>query len=99
MSIIYTEADPQTGIVTKVHKNDDKWTIQKEYDAEPFLEAAAAARASTDGDRWGEMRHVGFIPPAVLSTFYRQDGGFDRSRCVAWLKANPAMVTFSKVLK
>lgn len=99
MSIIHTEVDPNTGIVTKVHKNDYKWTFQKEYDAEPFLDVAAAARAHTDGDRWGEMRHVGFIPMAVLSTFYRQDGGFDSKRCVAWLKANPAMVTFSKVLK
>ena len=45
------------------------------------------------------MRHIGTIPPAVFGMFMRQDGGFDRKRCVQWLKENPYMITFDKALK
>lgn len=99
MTVIHTEFDPQTGVQTKVHKNDNKWTFEKKFDAEPFKDMAAEARAQTDGQRWGEHRHVGYIPAAVLGTLMRQDGGLDQARVIAWLKANPACVTFSKFLK
>lgn len=101
MSEIFSlsEYDRQTGIKTTVNSVEGAVQIVKTYDAEPFLKEAAAARAMTDGERWGEMRHVGYIPAAELAKFYRQDGGFDSKRCIAWLKQNPAFVTFSKVLK
>ncbi len=91
--------DADLGITTTVHRVENKVQIVKTYDAEPFVELAAAERAATDGERWGEMRKVGTIPMAVLATFFRQDGGFDAKRCTAWLKANPQMVTFSRFLK
>lgn len=94
-----TEHDAETGITTSVHYLDGKTVIQKEYDAQPFLEAAADMRAATEGQRWGENRHVGFIPMAELGKMMRQDGGFDRERVIAWLRANPKLATFSKVLK
>lgn len=94
-----TEHDAETGITTSVHYLDGKTVIQKEYDAQPLLEAAADMRAATEGQRWGEMRHVGFIPMAELGKMMRQDGGFDRDRLIAYLKANPKLATFSKVLK
>lgn len=94
-----SEHDRQTGITTTIHKVETGTQIVKTWDAEPFLELAAARRADTAGERWGEMRHVGFIPAAVLGQFMRQDGGFDRARCMAWLKENPAFVTFDKALK
>lgn len=95
----FTDFDPQTGVKTTVHDLGNKIVFEKEYDAQPFLEVAADMRAATEGERWGEMRHVGFIPNAVLGTMMRQDGGFDRARLIAWLKENPKMATFSKVLK
>lgn len=94
-----TEHDAETGITTSVHYLDGKTVIQKEYDAQPLLDAAATMRAATEGQRWGEMRHVGFIPMAELGKMMRQDGGFDRDRLIAYLKANPKLATFSKVLK
>ena len=94
-----TEHDAETGITTSVHYLDGKTVIQKEYDAQPLLDTAAEMRAATEGQRWGEMRHVGFIPMAELGKMMRQDGGFDRDRVIAWLKANPKLATFSKVLK
>ena len=95
----FTEFDPQTGVKTTVHDLGDKIVFEKEYDAQPFLERAADMRAATEGESWGEMRHIGFIPNAVLGTMLRQDGGIDQKRLVAWLKANPKMATFSKALK
>jgi len=94
-----TDTDPITGIITTVHGVDGRVGIQKTYDAEPFLDLAAADREATDGQRWGDFRKVGSVPMAVLSTWYRQDGGLDMKRATAWLKANPDMVTFSKFLK
>ena len=99
MTFKLTETDPITGITTTVHGLESKTVIQKSYDAHPMLEQAAAARAMTDGERWGEMRHVGYIPMAELATFYRQDGRIDKKRAIEWLKKNPAFVTFNKVLK
>lgn len=101
MSEIFSlsEFDRQTGIKTTVNSVEGAVQIVKTYDAEPFLREAEAARQMTEGERWGEMRHVGYIPAAELAKFYRQDGGFDSKRCIAWLRQNPAFVTFSKVLK
>lgn len=94
-----TEHDAETGITTSVHYLDGKTVIEKEYDAAPMLEVAHDMRAATEGQRWGEMRHVGFIPMAELGKMMRQDGGFDQSRVIAYLQANPKLATFSKVLK
>lgn len=97
----YKEHDAQTGITTTVHYVEDanKVAIQKTYDAQPFLDAAAEMRAQTEGQRWGEMRHIGFIPMAELATMMRQDGSVDKKRVTEFLKKNPALATFSKVLK
>lgn len=95
----YTEHDHQTGITTTVHDLDGRTVIQKTYDAQPMLDAARERRAATAGEQWGEMRHVGFIPMAELATMMRQDGGIDQKRVMAWLKANPNLATFDRVLK
>ena len=99
MTIVHDDFNPQLGIRTKVHQTEDRLVIEKEWDAAPLLEAAADARARTAGQRWGEMRHVGFIPMAELAKFMRQDGGFDSARCMQWLRENPAFTTFDRALK
>ena len=90
---------PETGTYTKVHDNENGFTIQKTYDAEPYLDFAKAERDATQGSTWGEGRKVGTIPPAVMATFLRQDGGFDVKRAEAWLRANPAFVSFEPFLR
>jgi hypothetical protein len=94
-----TEYDPLTGITTTVHRTESKVTIQKTEDVAPLLRNAAAAREQTEGQRWGEMRHVGQIPMSVVAKFMRQDGGFDTKRCGQWLKAHPEFLTFAKFAK
>lgn len=100
MSITHHEIDKDTGIESKVHVLDSgKVVIQKTYDAEPMLDLCAAERAHTAGQRWGEFRKVGTIPMAELATLMRQDGTIDNKRVAAWLKKNPAFVTFDRFLK
>ena len=99
MSIVFKESDKQTGVQTQVHDLDNKVVIEKSYDAQPFIEHAAEMRAATDGEKWGEFRYVGTVPMAELATMLRQDGTLDQKRAMAWLKANPQMVAFSKLLK
>jgi hypothetical protein len=36
---------------------------------------------------------------AELGKMMRQDGGIDQKRMIAYLRANPQLATFSKVLK
>jgi hypothetical protein len=99
MSVVFEDFDPNTYTQTKVHKEDGKTVIQKTYDAEPFLKAAEANRQFTQGERWGEGRKVGTIPMAELSVFLRQDGGLDVKRLEAWLRANPAFVSYEPFLR
>lgn len=99
MTIIQTDINPALGIKTVVHDVDGRVTIEKTYDRQPFVEAAAAERAATEGQRWGEMRKIGMIPMAELATLMRRDGGLDQKAAWAWIRANPALVTFSKALK
>lgn len=97
----FVDHDAQTGVTTTVHhiEDADRMVIQKSYNAKPFLDLAAAVRAETEGQKWGEMRHIGFIPNAELATMMRQDGTIDQKRVVSFLKANPMLSTFSKALK
>lgn len=100
MSIIVDEFDKELGIRTRVHETETKTVIEKTYDAEPMLEAAAELRAQTRGESWGDVgRHVGYIPMAELATMMRQDGTLDKKRVREFLQKNPAFVTFEKFLK
>jgi hypothetical protein len=94
----FQEFDANLGIKTELHEDGGKVVIAKKWDAEPLLEACAAERAATSGQKWGEMRKVGSIPMAELAKMMRQDGSIDAQRCMAWIKANPAFATFEKVL-
>ena len=94
-----SEFDAVTGIKTTVNHVEGRVQIVKTFDAEPLLEMAAAERAETAGQRWGEMRKVGSIPMSELAKMMRQDGGLDTKRCVSWLRQNPAFVSFDRVLK
>lgn len=100
MSIKIDSYDPQLGIRTRVHETETKVVIEKQYDAQPLVDAAAEMRNTRAGDRWDSMgTHVGFIPMAELATMMRQDGGFDIARVREYLQRNPAFVTFDKYLK
>ena len=52
MAIVFTDHDPVTGISSRVHELDGRTVIEKKYDAQPFIEAAADARQAAEGQRW-----------------------------------------------
>lgn len=99
MTVTYQDIDPNTGTVTRLHEVEGKVSVQKTFDAEPLLRMAAAERAASQGERWGEGRKVGSIPMAVLGQFMRQDGALDVKRLEAWLRVNPAFVSYEPFLK
>jgi hypothetical protein len=99
MSKVFQEYDPQLGIATTVHDLDNRVVIEKKYESDALRDICAAERAATDGQKWGEWRKVGSVPMAELATMLRQDGTLDQERAAAWLKKNPAFVTFNKFLK
>jgi hypothetical protein len=89
------------GVNKMVSFEGDQVVTKLTYDAEPMLEQAHAERTATAGERWGEMRKVGVIPMAVLNQIntHHTDALARKVAILAWLKANPRMVSFDKFLK
>lgn len=86
-----------TGIETKTHFADGDIVIQKTFDAEPHLEYAKRAREATDGQRWGEGKIVGHIPPALHAEILLIRDPQERKRRVQkFFKENPAFVMFHR---
>jgi len=79
----------------------DQAVTKLTYDAEPFIEEAAARRQFTSGDRWGDGQHIGFIPMAELNRINSSFGSAEERKkaILCWLRDNPKLVTFEKFLK
>ena len=99
MTKVFQEYDAEQGITNVVHDVDGRVVIQKSYDASLLKDMCAEKRAATEGQRWGEFRHVGVIPASEYAKMMRQDGSIIPERAMAWLRANPDMATFTKALK
>lgn len=71
------------------------------YDAEPLIELATQIRADTAGQRWGDQRHVGFIPQSdlqhILETYKSSEER--KHQMLVYLRDRPKLVTFDKFLK
>jgi hypothetical protein len=95
--------DVSHGVTTTLHFQGDSLIVQKTYDAEPFLKAAAEERAITAGDGWGDGRKVFTLPPAEYGRFLKDTRGKDDAYRKMWLRTwaqeNPLLVSFEKYLK
>ena len=89
------------GVQRQIMLEGDQVVTKTSYDAQPMLEAAAAARIATQGDSWGHGHFVGVIPYAELAIINAKHSGAEERKhaILSWLKANPALVTFDKFLK
>lgn len=88
------------GVNTEFAFEGDRIVKKQSYDASPILEACAAERKATDGQRWGEMRKVGTLPMAVYARFMAITDNQERKKQVRrWLMENPAFITFEKYAK
>lgn len=89
------------GIRKQIFLEGDQAVTKLTYDAEPMLEAAAAERVFTAGQRWGDGQKIGTIPMAVLGQINdTYKSAVERqARILLWLRENPRFVTFEKFLK
>ena len=87
-----------TGVQTRTHFDaDEAIVIQKSFDAEPHVEYAQKAREATDGQRWGDGKLVGHIPPAFYAQILLIRDPQERKKAVQrFLKENPAFVMFER---
>lgn len=94
---IHEGTSDKTGVSTQTHFEDGTIVVQKTFDAEPHLEYAAKAREATQGQRWGEGKLVGHIPPAFYAQILTIRDPQDRKQAVQrFLKENPAFVMFDR---
>ena len=89
-----------TGVTTRTHFADGDIVIQKTFDAEPHIKYAARMREATAGQRWGEGKVVGTIPPALHAKILVTRDPQERKRMVReFFMENPAFVTYEPYLK
>ena len=89
----------QDGVVTTLHFEGDSLITQRTYDAEPHLRYAQEAREATAGQRWGEGKLIGHIPPAEYARFLLIRDNKDRKKAImAWLRENSRFVMFDRAL-
>lgn len=87
------------GVATKLHFEGDSLITQRTYDAEPHLRYAEQARQSTAGQRWGEGKFIGHIPPAEYARFLTiRDNEARKKAIMTWLRENPAFTMFDRAL-
>lgn len=92
--------DPHTGIRTRVHFEDGHIVYQKTFDAQPYLEHAAQLREATQGQRWGDGKIIGTIPPAFHGQLQLIKDPKERTKALMeFFRENPDFTCFDKALK
>lgn len=95
--------DVTNGVTTTLHFQGESLVVQKTWDAEPWLKAAAAERAATAGERWGDGRKVCTLPPAEYGRFLSETNGKTQKEKQQWIRAwaqqNPLLVSFERYIK
>ncbi len=99
-SFTLDEGTDAYGVKTRLIYQGDEVVKHTSQDVEPFIEAAKVVRNATAGERWGEMRHVGYIPMHIYAELLAITDQQERKKKLReYLQANPAFVTFDKYLK
>lgn len=89
----------QTGVYTRVHFEDGQIIHQKTFDAEPYLRAAAEARARNQGARWGDGKTIGTLPPLVLAEIQKIKDPTEKEKAImTFFRVNPAFLHFERAI-
>ena len=95
--------DVHNGVTTTLSFEGDALIVNKQWDAEPYLKAAAEERSATAGERWGEGRKVFHLPEAEYGRYLKETRGWSRQDKSAWLKRwaleHPLLISFDKYIK
>lgn len=82
--------DPMFGVTKFWHYDDDTdiATIETQQDIEPLLEVAQDSRNQNAGTRWGDGRHIGFVPQVQLAEWYATGQINDQAALRKWFNAS-----------
>lgn len=85
------------GIHNKVHILEGTMYVDRRYDAEPHLDYARRGREAQAGKGWGEGRHIGHIPGAVLGQALMIQDNDERERFIMnWLREHKQFQMFER---
>jgi hypothetical protein len=88
------------GVRTILHFEGDSLIAQRQWDAEPHLEHARYMRESQDGERWGEGKFIGHLPPIACAEMLQLPTPEARMQfALRFLRENPHFVGYSRILK
>jgi hypothetical protein len=88
------------GVRKTVHFDGDQVVSEFSYDAAPIIEQCKEERIVSAGERWGDGRKIGTLPPTVMAQVFAIQGVEERKKFILnYLRANPAFVSFDKFLK
>ena len=85
------------GVRTQIRFEGDEVIVAKQFDAAPHLAHAAHARQSTAGQRWGNGKFIGHIPPLYLAQIMTIRDPQEQKKAIhRFLADNPAFKMFDK---
>src|SRR5262245_30163994 len=94
------EGVDEYGTRTILHFEGDSFIVQKQWDAQPHLERAQAMREAQEGQRWGDGKFIGHIPPVILGQALRIADNEERKRFIlTYLREHPQFVGYSPFLR
>ncbi len=92
--------DARTGVRTIYRFENDQVTVQKIYDAEPYLKRAAEMRARNEGKNWGEGKEVGVLPPWAAQNITVIKDDKEREKAMrTFFRENPAFLAYDAFIK
>lgn len=94
---IVDEGVSRGGVRTQIRFEGEEVIVAKSFDAAPHLAHAEHARQSTDGQRWGEGKLIGHIPPAYYAQILTVRDPQERKKAIKrFFAENPAFIMFDK---
>lgn len=83
------------GVRTQIRFEGEEVIVAKSFDAAPHLAHAAHARQATAGQRWGEGKLIGHIPPVYYAQILTIRDRDERKKAVKrFFVENPAFRMF-----
>lgn len=95
MKKILTE-NLETGSTTYYEAEDGQERATTEQNVDSILAYAADMRQATQGEKYGDIRHMGLMPMAVVGQAMREGWLFDQKKMREWFRLNKKLKTFDK---
>lgn len=70
--------------------------VTTEQNVDDILAYAADMRQATQGEKYGDIRHMGLMPMSVVGQAMREGWLFDQKKMREWFRLNKKLKTFDK---